>query len=134
MVAAKNKRDWDAYAEKYDRFHHDEKFIRPLMADPSRAFHKKVWERLQRYMPDIKEKKICVPSSGDNMAVFAFALMGAYVISCDISENQLMYAQRVAEREGLAERIEFICADTMQLEGIEDTAYDLVYTSKGVRK
>lgn len=132
MVVEKNKKDWNAYAEKYDRFHHDEKFIRPLMSDPSRAFHKKVWEMLQHYMPEINGKRICVPSSGDNMAVFAFALMGAYVTSCDISENQLMYAQRIADREGLADRIEFVCADTMTLAEIEDSAYDMVYTSNGV--
>jgi len=36
---------------------------------------------------ELKGKKICVPSSGDNHVVFAFALLGAKVTSCDIAEN-----------------------------------------------
>ena len=52
--------------------------------------------------------------------------------SCDISENQLAHARQVAVREGLGDAIEFVCADTMKLEGIPDGGYDLVYTSNGV--
>ncbi len=44
----------------------------------------------------------------------------------------MAHAKKVADREGLGDVIEFICADTMKLEGIRDNEYDLVYTSNGV--
>lgn len=52
--------------------------------------------------------------------------------SCDIAENQLENACKIAKREGLEDAIDFVCADTMKLDGIENGAYDLVYTSNGV--
>lgn len=73
-----------------------------------------------------------MPSSGDNHAVFAFAMLGAQVTSCDIAENQLLNAERIARKYGWADSIEFRCEDTMKLSGIADSAYDFVYTSNGV--
>lgn len=70
-----------------------------------------------------------LPSSGDNHAAFAFALMGAQVTSTDISEKQLEHAQKIAGKLNL--NICFICDDTMQLSNIEDNKFDLVYTSNG---
>lgn len=73
-----------------------------------------------------------MPSSGDNNAVLAFALMGARVTSCDISGNQLAAAKAAAQKLGLSERVIFQQEDTMRLSGIESGAYDFVYTSNGV--
>ena len=131
-IVEKNRKDWNSYSEKWSAFNHSEKILRPVLDDPAKAFHKKTWELIQRYLPDLKGKRVCVPSSGDNLAVFAFALSGATVTSCDISDNQLAHAMQVAVREGLGDAIEFVCADTMKLEGIPDGGYDLVYTSNGV--
>lgn len=131
-VVQKNKRDWNDYAQSWARWNHSEQVLRPVLENPSKAFHGTVWQMIQKYVPDLKGKRICVPSSGDNLAVFAFALMGAKVTSCDIAENQLENARRIAEREGLADAIEFVCTDTMQLAAVADSAYDLVYTSNGV--
>lgn len=128
----KNRKDWEAYSEKWAAFNHSEKILRPILENPAKAFHSKTWELIRKYIPDLKGKRICVPSSGDNLAVFAFALSGASVTSCDISENQLAYAKQIAARERLSGSIEFICADTMKLDGIHDDEYDLVYTSNGV--
>ena len=102
------------------------------MGNPAKAFHHTTWALLKQYMPDMGGKRVCVPSSGDNHAVFAFAMMGAQVTSCDISENQLANAQRIAAEHGWGRSIEFVCADTMKLNGIADNAYDFVYTSNGV--
>jgi SAM-dependent methyltransferase len=66
------------------------------------------------------------------MAVFAFAMMGARVTSCDISENQLANAERVAKHYDWGKSIEFLCTDTMRLDGVANGAYDFVYTSNGV--
>lgn len=73
-----------------------------------------------------------MPSSGNNHAVFVFALLGAQVTSCDLSEKQLKNAALAAEKLGIRDSIEFVCSDTMKLEGVQDSAYDLVYTSNGV--
>lgn len=132
MVVEKNKNDWNNYAEKWDQLFHAEPILRPILSHPEKAFHKTIWELFQRYLPDFHGKKICVPSSGDNHAVFAFALLGAEVTSCDISEKQLEYAQKIAEREGIDQSIRFVCTDTMTLENIDNSEYDLVYTSNGV--
>lgn len=70
-----------------------------------------------------------LPSSGDNHAAFAFALLGAEVTSADISEKQLELAQKITDKLHLD--ICFVCDDTTQLANIEDNSFDLVYTSNG---
>lgn len=68
--------------------------------------------------PDLKSKKILLPSSGDNHAAFAFALLGAKVTSADISERQLENATVIAEKLNL--HIDFVCDNTMELSHIEN--------------
>lgn len=131
-IARKNKADWNAYSAKYMAYNLTEERLAPVFRDPSSAFDPAVWALLRRYMPEMGGKQICVPSSGDHHAVFAFALLGAQVTSCDIAENQLAAAQRAAQAHGVAERIRFVCSDTMRLDEIEADAYDMVYTSNGV--
>ena len=126
MVVEKNKKDWNDYAGKWGSYNHSEPILRPVLERPERAFHGTVWGQLCRLFPGFEGKKICVPSSGDNLAVFAFARLGAQVLSCDIAENQLENARKVALREGLAGQITFLCADTMKLEGVGNGEYDLV--------
>jgi hypothetical protein len=58
---------------------------------------------------DLEGKRVCVPASGDNTAVFAFHLLGARVTSTDISAEQLKNAQTIALEHGWG--IEFICED-----------------------
>lgn len=103
--------------------------ITELVKAPSSAFHPDVYTIINKYIPDIKGKKILLPSSGDNHAAFAFALLGADVTSTDISERQLENAAIIAGKLDL--NIEFICDNTMQLSAIENEKYDLVYTSNG---
>lgn len=129
-IVEKNRANWDDYSAAYLRFKHNEKMIRRITEDPSRAFEEKTWEQLRRCFPSMRGKRVCVPSSGDNYAVFAFALLGAKVTSCDISAEQLSAGQRLAEQLGL--EITFLQADTMQLQPLPDAAFDLVYTSNGV--
>jgi SAM-dependent methyltransferase len=128
----KNKISWNKGAAAYSAFNHSEKLMSRIIEDPANAFHRTTWEMINKYGPDLRGKKICVPSSGDNKAVFAFAMLGARLTSSDISENQLANAERIAKRHGWDQSIEFICSDTMRLEGIADDAYDFVYTSNGV--
>ena len=131
-AASKNRASWNAGAEKYAAFCHSDRQLLPVLGDPAKAFHQTTWAMIQKYVPDLRGKRICVPSSGDNLAVFAFAMLGAQVTSCDIAENQLANAERVARGQGLDGSIEFVRADTMKLDEIGDGEYDFVYTSNGV--
>lgn len=124
------KEQWNITADSqwYSSLRTDEK-INQLVEQPDKAFHPQVYALLKKYLLDIKGKKILLPSSGDNHAAFAFALMGAEVTSADISERQLENAAEIAERLHLD--IEFICDNTMELSNIKNDSYDLVYTSNG---
>ena len=124
------KEQWNITADSqwYSSLRTNEK-INQLVEQPDKAFHPQVYALLKKYLPDIKGKKILLPSSGDNHAAFAFALMGAEVTSADISERQLENAAEIAERLHLD--IEFICDNTMELSNIKNDSYDLVYTSNG---
>jgi len=100
-----------------------------VMANPSTGFPTDVFLMIQNYMGNIRGKNVLVPSSGDNVAVFAFNLLGAKVTSCDLSENQIKNAIKIANENDW--NIEFVIQDTMTLDKIADNKYDLVYTSNG---
>ena len=87
---------------------------------------------IEKCFPVLSGVQICVPSCGDCHAVYAFALLGAFVTASDISESQLAAAEKSAEALGIRDRIRFICTDTMTLDHIPDGSFDLVYTSRGV--
>ena len=115
-------------SEWYRSLRTDEKIGR-LKEKPESAFHPAVIDLIRKYLPDIKGRRILLPSSGDNHAAFALAMMGAHVTSADISERQLENAAAIAGQLRLD--IEFVCDDTMQLPRISDRTYDMVYTSNG---
>lgn len=124
------KDSWNETSDSnwYKSLRSDEK-LNELVRDPASAFHPDVYNLITKYIPDFNGKKILLPSSGDNHAAFAFSLLGADVTSVDISERQLENASEVATKLGLS--IRFVCDDTMHLDSIENTRYDLVYTSNG---
>ena len=115
-------------SEWYRSLRTDEK-IAQLKEKPESAFHPAVYELIRRYLPDLKGKRILLPSSSDNHAAFALAMMGAQVTSADICERQLENAAAIAGQLRL--EIEFVCDDTMTLSRIPDQACDMVYTSNG---
>ena len=108
----------------------DDKVIDEILKNPKIIFHEKTWEIIQQNFPNLEGKKVLVPSSGDNRAVFAFSALGSKVTSCDICEKQLIYAKEIAEKKHFS--IQFHVEDTMKLESIPSNEYDLVYTSEGV--
>lgn len=123
--------EWNEIADSewYKSYRTDE-VIHKIINDPKSVFYKQTWDAIKSAFPDLNGKRVCVPSSGNNHAVFAFALLGAKVISCDISEKQLQYAEMIARKNHLD--IDFLVQDTMKLEDIKSEEYDLVYTSEGV--
>lgn len=124
------KESWNetADSEWYQSLRTDE-IIAKLVENPTGVFHKSVYNLINKYIPDLHNKKVLLPSSGDNHAAFAFALLGADVTSADISEKQLEHAKAIADKLKL--KINFVCDDTMLLSNIPDNRFDLVYTSNG---
>lgn len=124
------KDSWNETADSdwYQSLRTDEK-IEKLIKEPASAFHPAVYHLINKYLPDVRGKKVLLPSSGDNHAAFAFALSGAEVTSADISEKQLLHAQKIADKLSL--KMCFVCDDTTRLSQINDNSFDLVYTSNG---
>lgn len=130
-VLEKNRRDWELASEAYHRRMHTPERLARIQEDPSEAFEPAAWARITALFAGAPALRVCVPSSGDNLAVLGFARMGARVVSCDFSERQLAYAREAAEWTGLADRIDFRLADSMALPPALGQ-FDLVYTSRGV--
>ena len=124
------KRYWNEISDSewYQSLRTEEQLDR-LRKDPKTAFYPGVLELMERHVGEFKGKKILLPSSGDNHAAFAFALMGAEVTSADISERQLENARRISDSWNLD--IEYVCDDTTCLSEFVDGTFDLVYTSNG---
>lgn len=129
-VLGRIKAYWNETADSdWYRSLRTEERINRLKEKPEVAFHPAVYAIIRRYLPDLSRLRILLPSSGDNHAAFALAMMGAHVTSVDISERQLDNAAGVAADLHLD--IEFICDDTMKLSRIRNQDYDMVYTSNG---
>jgi SAM-dependent methyltransferase len=124
------KDSWNQWSDTWYQKYRTEEAIRKIINSPESAFHRITYSMIHEAFPDMNGKRVLVPSSGDNHAVFAFHLMGAKVTSCDISEKQLESGYTIANNQGWD--IEFICEDTMQLSTINSNEYDFVYTSNGV--
>lgn len=124
------KDSWNetADSEWYQSLRTDD-IIARLAENPTSVFHHSVYNLINKYIPDLRNKKVLLPSSGDNHAAFAFALLGAEVTSADISEKQLEHAKAIADKLKL--KINFVCDDTTQLSNFPDNSFDLVYTSNG---
>ncbi|MCH5323760.1 MAG: class I SAM-dependent methyltransferase [Eubacterium sp.] len=124
------KDSWNKTADSawYQSLRTDD-IIEKLAKDPASAFHPAVYDLIKEYIHDFRGKKVLLPSSGDNHAAFAFAVLGANVTSADISERQLEHAKEIADKLNL--NIHFVCDDTTQLSNIKDNSFDLVYTSNG---
>jgi len=124
-------RQWDKISDSdWYKGYRTKDVIDKIFENPSSAFHSTTWDMIIKNIEDFEGKEICVPSSGDNHAVFAFSALGANVTSCDISKRQIENAEIIANERALD--IKFICEDTMTLEKLPDDMYDFVYTSNGV--
>lgn len=124
------KDSWNKISDSdwYNNYRTDEA-IKTIIDNPASAFHPTVLALLEEQLGDFRNKKILVPSSGDNHAVFAFHLLGAKVFSTDISENQIKHAKDIANKQGWD--IEFAVENTMKLNSISNNVFDMVYTSNG---
>ena len=124
----KIKNHWNSNSDKY--YNSDWLNYSAIAEDPEKAFPINLYPLIKKHIGDLHGKKVCVPSSGDNVAAFGFHLLGAKVTSCDLSENQIKNAQKIADKYNWD--IELLCDDSIQLSKLNDNEYDLVYTSNGV--
>ena len=93
------KRYWDGISDsEWYRSLRTEERLGELRADPRTAFSPAVLELIEKHAGGFEGKRILLPSSGDNHAAFAFALMGARVTSSDISEQQLENARIISDK------------------------------------
>jgi SAM-dependent methyltransferase len=117
-----NRRRWDAGAASWAHRADTRGIWKRCHLDPSLALHPVEL----KWLRDIAGKKVAVLGSGDNQIVFALAGLGAKVTSVDISEQQIELAR--ARATGLGLEVEFLRADVVDLSGLADATFDLVYT------
>lgn len=117
-----NRRGWDAVSAYWQATVERDVDWRRCPADPAVALGEEELELLG----DVAGKDVCVLGSGDNLAVFALAGMGARLTSVDISQAQLDVAASRAGETGLD--IAFLRADAVDLPALGDESFDLVYT------
>ena len=117
-----NRRRWDAGAPSWAHRADTRGIWKRCHRDPSLALH----PAELKWLGDVAGKRVAVLGSGDNQVVFALCGMGAAVTSIDFSERQLDVARQRAGALGL--QVEFVRADVVDLSGIGDATYDVVYT------
>jgi ubiquinone/menaquinone biosynthesis C-methylase UbiE len=123
------KKEWNKNSDEYFQNLINQENYDKIIQNPECAFPVAIFPLLKKYIGEFHDKKVLVPSSGDNIGAFGLHLLGAKVTSCDLAENQLKNAKMIADKHNW--EIEFICQDSMKLENIKDGEYDLVYTSNG---
>ena len=84
-----NRRRWDAASPSYAAIGDRQGNWRKVVEQPGWAF---LPEELA-ILGEVAGKRACVLGSGDNLAVFALAGMGAEVTSVDISDVQIDVAR-----------------------------------------
>lgn len=123
------KDNWNDMSHRWNDMRSDT-IIDGIIADPYSIFRPELQAMLQKFVGDFSNKRILVPASGDNRAVFAFHLLGAHVTSSDLSDKQLENSAHIAQKHGWD--IEFVQDDVMHLSKIPSNTYDYVYISNGV--
>lgn len=117
-----NRRRWDAGSASWARRADTRGIWNKCHLDSSLALH----SAELRWLRDIAGQRVAVLGSGDNQVVFALSGLGAKVTSIDISEQQIEVARGRAAALGLY--VDFMQADVVDLCGLGDATFDLVFT------
>ena len=121
-----NRRGWDAVSAGWQAAVERHVDWRRCPEDPTIALDKRELDLLGK----VAGKDICVLGSGDNLAVFALAGLGARVTSVDISQVQLDKAASRADE--LCLDIAFLRTDVVDLRALGGESFDRVYTGDHV--
>ncbi|WP_055668589.1 class I SAM-dependent methyltransferase [Desnuesiella massiliensis] len=122
--------DWNNCSDEWFSNTKFDELFSALDKDPYKDFPQTMAAMIKEYYPDLKGKNVCVPSCGDNTAVFSFCALGAKVTATDISYKQIENARKIAEK--MSFNVNYHVCDSMKLNELSDNIYDLVYTSNGV--
>ncbi len=124
-----NRQYWDALASDWQQLRDEDQLWRRCHREPSLAFDGAALEMIREFTGGLTDKDVCVIGSGDNLAAFALAGMGANVTSTDISAQQLVVARVRAAALGLD--IAFVQCDAAGLAPLADRSFDLVCSTNG---
>ena len=124
-----NRGHWDAAAKGWRELRDEDGVWRRCLQEPALAFDGQALGMIREFSGHLAGKDVCVIGSGDNLAAFALAGMGARVTSTDISEGQLAVAEERARELGL--EITFARCDAAGLDPLPGNAFDLVFSSNG---
>lgn len=124
-----NRQHWDNQATRWEeRLNRDGRWRR-CDKEPEVAFEGETLTIIQEMVGDLRDKQVCIIGSGDNMAAYALAGLGAVVTSTDISEERLKLAEDRAEILGMS--IDFVRSDAADLGFAGDSTFDLVCSTNG---
>lgn len=124
-----NRRRWNEMAGDWEDRLNREGFWRRCHKEPGLAFDGGALETIRELTGPIRGKDVCVIGSGDNLAAYALAGMGARVTSTDISEERLKLAADRAKALDLS--IDFVRSDAANLESLPDSSFDLACSTNG---
>lgn len=122
--------DWNKGSDKWFADIDFKDVFKIIKNDPYKGFPHKVSEIIKTNLPDLKGLNVCVPSCGDSIAAFSFALLGANVTATDISYKQIENAKIISKNEKI--NVDFFVCDSMEMDLFSDEIFDIVYTSNGV--
>ena len=121
---------WDEISDTYLQKIYTPQTLDAVRDAPESVFPKEVYQMILDCMGDLQDKKVCILGSGDNLAGFALALLGACVTAVDVSQKQLDGAKKAAAVLGIT-NMEYVCDDAMCLSKLSEREYDLVLTTNG---
>ena len=116
-----NHEKWNAAAPRWKVRRERKGHFAPRYLEPEHELTDQGVEHIARYLGPMDGKNAIVLGSGDNLAAFALAGMGATVTSVDISERQLEIASERAKTLGL--EITFHQGDISDLPTLPDGGY-----------
>jgi len=117
-----NRRGWDAISASWQAKVDAAGIWRRCHIEPELVFA----EEEMAWLTGVGGKQVAVLGSGDNLAVFALAGLGANVTSIDFSQEQLDCG--IARSRQLGLKVDFMRADVTDLCSIPSEKFDIVYT------
>ncbi len=124
-----NRKRWNEMAGDWEDRLNREGLWRRCHEEPGLAFDAGALETIREMMGTLRGRRVCVIGSGDNLAAYALAGLGARVTSTDISEERLKLAADRAEALGLS--IDFVRSDAANLDSLPGSSFDLVCSTNG---
>jgi len=114
------KKWWEATSEKYQdtaKIHTKSAHYGPYAPDENRL----------KLLGNVRGKKILELGCGGAQCSIAFAKQGAKVTGMDLSEQQLEYAKKLAEKNNV--KVDFIQGSFQDLSKLKSNNYDIVFSA-----